>query len=392
MSTQECPICYTTINENEQQYLCPHCQMAYHLECWQENKGCATYGCQANGCLKTSEDKVVISFNDDDKSSIKGSILCPHCKNKISKDDLFCWSCGQQILSSNTTKNCQTEASDVLISYILGSKYRFYSKFNWGSFLVVFILSLIGIGGMSWVYSIFLNKSNYFLFSLVIIFAFTYFIGTMGHLVLAFAKTRNKLFAFFSTLFLSLFALFNIWSSYIEQKSGGCSFNFDDYCYCFNNIGNYGIVVWNHIKIYGSLAYIVIVLEALIIVLGAVGLTLYFINKSVCENCGSPVKTTFISPPIEFITNISAIEENISSGSVNLLLSKHQVSAGVNHSILKIESCHCSKLHLLTITSYIWQHKDSIQVKLPTTVLSKIILSSKLVNQLKDRFGNQILL
>jgi Prokaryotic RING finger family 1 len=40
-----CTFCQTPIKNEEEEFLCPSCSSPYHNECWNENKGCAVYGC-----------------------------------------------------------------------------------------------------------------------------------------------------------------------------------------------------------------------------------------------------------------------------------------------------------------------------------------------------------
>ena len=42
---RECAICQTSIEPSEETLPCPACGLVYHAECWQENYGCAAYGC-----------------------------------------------------------------------------------------------------------------------------------------------------------------------------------------------------------------------------------------------------------------------------------------------------------------------------------------------------------
>ncbi|MGI6294809.1 MAG: RING finger protein [Armatimonadota bacterium] len=42
-----CPYCQTPIKPNEQVFVCDRCNIPHHLECWQTNGGCTTFGCTA---------------------------------------------------------------------------------------------------------------------------------------------------------------------------------------------------------------------------------------------------------------------------------------------------------------------------------------------------------
>lgn len=45
--SNNCPICCCEFVTGEDTVICPDCQTTYHKECWEENKGCAIYGCKS---------------------------------------------------------------------------------------------------------------------------------------------------------------------------------------------------------------------------------------------------------------------------------------------------------------------------------------------------------
>jgi len=51
-----CSYCGTEIEDEDICIFCPECSMGYHAECWNENEGCATYGCS---CGKEETPKVI---------------------------------------------------------------------------------------------------------------------------------------------------------------------------------------------------------------------------------------------------------------------------------------------------------------------------------------------
>jgi hypothetical protein len=83
-----CSICHTLIQDGEAVEYCERCDQHYHAECWQENSGCATYGCEAAPVL----DKPVImpvagqGWGDEKE--------CPQCGKSIGSSMLVCHSCG----------------------------------------------------------------------------------------------------------------------------------------------------------------------------------------------------------------------------------------------------------------------------------------------------------
>lgn len=51
-----CPYCQSKFKGNSETVLCPECNISHHKECWEENKGCTTYGCRNNpNTLKSAD-------------------------------------------------------------------------------------------------------------------------------------------------------------------------------------------------------------------------------------------------------------------------------------------------------------------------------------------------
>ncbi|MEA2708356.1 MAG: hypothetical protein QOF78_957 [Phycisphaerales bacterium] len=48
---RECAICQSSIYPAEATHPCPKCGLTFHAECWQENFGCASYGCDQVNAL-----------------------------------------------------------------------------------------------------------------------------------------------------------------------------------------------------------------------------------------------------------------------------------------------------------------------------------------------------
>lgn len=46
MVGKTCPYCRFPLKPGEPALLCPACKVPHHLDCWQENEGCTTYGCR----------------------------------------------------------------------------------------------------------------------------------------------------------------------------------------------------------------------------------------------------------------------------------------------------------------------------------------------------------
>lgn len=51
-----CSICQSPIEEGDDVIKCSACHLPFHVECWQENLGCSTYGCSQVNILKKGPD------------------------------------------------------------------------------------------------------------------------------------------------------------------------------------------------------------------------------------------------------------------------------------------------------------------------------------------------
>ena len=55
MVLRECAICQSPIFPDDLTTNCAKCSLTYHSECWTENFGCASYGCDQVDALKPKE-------------------------------------------------------------------------------------------------------------------------------------------------------------------------------------------------------------------------------------------------------------------------------------------------------------------------------------------------
>lgn len=56
MVLRECAICQSSIFPAEETTTCDKCGLTFHSECWQENLGCAAYGCEQVNALAPKEE------------------------------------------------------------------------------------------------------------------------------------------------------------------------------------------------------------------------------------------------------------------------------------------------------------------------------------------------
>lgn len=100
---QLCSICQTVIVIGEVIVACPACTSPYHKECWDENQGCAQYGCtEAPDTEKHDVADVGGAWGDEKK--------CPACGRMIKSKALKCRHCkasfeSRSAISSEAYKN-----------------------------------------------------------------------------------------------------------------------------------------------------------------------------------------------------------------------------------------------------------------------------------------------
>lgn len=84
-----CLFCQSTIEFDEPKSLCPSCNRVYHKECWEQNKGCAIFGCPNTPPTEPlNELEIPISYWGKEKKT------CPTCRNEINAAALRCIHCG----------------------------------------------------------------------------------------------------------------------------------------------------------------------------------------------------------------------------------------------------------------------------------------------------------
>jgi hypothetical protein len=105
-----CPYCQTNIKESADKIICPSCHTPHHKECWEENRGCTTYGCSNNP--NTNSKRIDVGNQTVENiqqmlvtEEVKvNTIECPNCKKLIEESSLFCKYCGAGISEKSDDK------------------------------------------------------------------------------------------------------------------------------------------------------------------------------------------------------------------------------------------------------------------------------------------------
>jgi hypothetical protein len=84
-----CAICQSPLGPGEAKVACPDCHTEYHAECWDENHGCALYGCaQVPATEGRSAIEVPIAYWGQENKA------CPVCQKEILAAAVRCRHCG----------------------------------------------------------------------------------------------------------------------------------------------------------------------------------------------------------------------------------------------------------------------------------------------------------
>jgi hypothetical protein len=90
-----CAICQSPLGTGEPRTACPDCQAVYHADCWEENQGCAVYGCsQVPETEKREVREIPVSYWGLEHKP------CPKCNAEILAAAVRCRNCGATFASA----------------------------------------------------------------------------------------------------------------------------------------------------------------------------------------------------------------------------------------------------------------------------------------------------
>lgn len=94
-----CPYCKTQFKEGDEAISCPACQTLHHASCWEENKGCTTFGC---------------SEQHYEEQHTNPTDVCVKCGTPLGDGQEFCPKCGTPKggVKKNICSKCGTELQD----------------------------------------------------------------------------------------------------------------------------------------------------------------------------------------------------------------------------------------------------------------------------------------
>ncbi len=85
---ENCPYCQTPIKPGVPVLICNECGMPHHAECWQENHGCTTFGCQGSPAVVQGTAALPALH-----PTPSGHLPCPFCGYLLGPMDVACPRC-----------------------------------------------------------------------------------------------------------------------------------------------------------------------------------------------------------------------------------------------------------------------------------------------------------
>lgn len=140
-----CPYCKTVFVPGDEIVVCSECDMPHHKNCWVENRGCTTVGCQ--GTIQNPGEgltSVTATQMQYEPRQIPGVVYCTRCGAPNSENFRFCSACGAPRAAAARSAG----TGDNLMAALVGAKQEYYlpafarmcatgriESWNWCAFL-----------------------------------------------------------------------------------------------------------------------------------------------------------------------------------------------------------------------------------------------------------------
>jgi predicted amidophosphoribosyltransferase len=96
LSGKICPFCKTVLTESDDVVRCSACEMPHHKDCWIENAGCTTFGCQGT----VSGAGIPPVHGGPPYMPQPGVRFCARCGAQCNAMHAFCARCGSPLAPS----------------------------------------------------------------------------------------------------------------------------------------------------------------------------------------------------------------------------------------------------------------------------------------------------
>ena len=146
-----CSICGTEVEPTDERHVCPDCGLVYHEDCWQENQGCATYGCASSSGIDVhaAEGEGNGDAPTPENLSQDGVGVCPHCGVSVNAHSTFCWSCGKEYGTPlpQADGDCQNRQGTSAST----ARRAFARLIDWSLLAVLYVLYVLLFGGTRYI-------------------------------------------------------------------------------------------------------------------------------------------------------------------------------------------------------------------------------------------------
>lgn len=94
-----CPYCKTEILPEDDVVVCSQCEMPHHKDCWVDNQGCTTFGCQ--GTIKNAGSETTsVTATQMQYEEASAGVYCAQCGAANDATYSFCAKCGSRLTAA----------------------------------------------------------------------------------------------------------------------------------------------------------------------------------------------------------------------------------------------------------------------------------------------------
>ena len=112
-----CPYCQTKIKDGVEYTVCAECGTPHHRECWEENRGCTTFGCKENPTVKKESagvidignqtveevERLITEARERHSAPVSNHLInCPDCNSLVDQNSRYCKFCGYNFNENQT--------------------------------------------------------------------------------------------------------------------------------------------------------------------------------------------------------------------------------------------------------------------------------------------------
>ena len=138
-----CPFCLAPIESADDVTACPSCRAPHHRECWEENQGCAVYGCTHVPVVESRRAiEVPLSYWGQENKP------CPSCGQQILAAALRCRHCGATFATARPQESTEFYGQVDLFARLPAARRRVVLLFVLS--IIPFTAPIAAVWGLLW--------------------------------------------------------------------------------------------------------------------------------------------------------------------------------------------------------------------------------------------------